>query len=140
MTLGIDIIGMLVPYVAYRLDNLLVETFSQKHFYIHNPYLQRPKDFWSERELDEWHKKSEISEKKCAESDKMWRKDLRERYRNNPPGKDVYGVLSLQEGATLEELKTAVENSKTHPLQSLPIQYRTAYWHLYAYLTKDVID
>ncbi len=140
MTLGIDIIGTLFPYVAYRLDNLLVKNFSQKHFYIHNPYLQRPKDFWSEREMDEWHKWNEINAKKCAESGKKWRREQREWCRNHPPGKEVYEVLGLQEGVTLEEVEVAVNFLKKYPYTSLLKEQLEAYWHLNGYLTKDVID
>ena len=38
MTIGIDSIGMVIPYLAYKIDRAFVEHFTMKHFKIPNPY------------------------------------------------------------------------------------------------------
>lgn len=44
VTLGIDILGLVVPYLAYKIDDYFVDNFTQKYFLINNPYHLPPLD------------------------------------------------------------------------------------------------
>ncbi len=92
ITLGIDLIGLIAPYLAYKIDREFTENFAMEHFMIHNPYYVPLYSYgFSTEWYEQYYEKFESNIPKNTSS----------------PQDEDYKTLGIQKNATIEEAKKA---------------------------------
>jgi len=112
VTMGVDLVGLIVPYLAYKIDDYVVSNFTKKHFDIINPY-----HFWDDMSHRVFGKSAEDFYKEFyANIDPNWSDEEFDRWYESTYGLGIpntsasdkdYQLLGLFKNATLSEVRNA---------------------------------